>query len=129
MSKCRAKLPRSLLRTAAGVASRVVSFVLEDEVLVCWQRKVFLLVVLSFSLFSCSVFVFDLELLMGSLFRHTKKYPGGVGFADPFSSSAKKVRFDEGVRFPLPTGESWNNHLERFHTARSNDNGRLGQPA
>ena len=60
--------------------------------------------------------------MMGSLFRHTKKYPGGVGFADPFSSSAKKVRFDEGVRFPLPTGESWNNHLERFHTARSNDN-------
>ena len=58
--------------------------------------------------------------MMGSLFRQGKKYPGGIGFADPFGSSAKKVHFDEGVRFPLPIGKSWSDFIEKHHREKSN---------
>ena len=50
---------------------------------------------------------------------HTYRYPGGIGFSDPFQKGVKQQPLPPDTKFPLPMGPSWDRIVDS-HRVKSN---------
>ena len=50
---------------------------------------------------------------------HSFRYPGGIGFSDPFQRGVKSSPLPPDTKFPLPMGPSWDKIVDS-HRVRSN---------